>query len=232
MYRHHLQIHRPTLPLIFLIFIVLSFGGCATTEQARSVKTSGFLGDYSQLKPGEKNEALLYWIDPTVDFKKYDKIVIDPVTIWRSKNSNIGDLPTEEQKNLQHYLYQAVKDALAKDYTIVETPESGTMRIRIALTEATGSTVAGDVITTYLPPGILINTATLLSTGTSAFVGKAAGEIEIVDIVTNRRIAAAVDRRTGGKNYEGSLDTWSDVEQACDYWAERLRQRLEELRNK
>jgi len=219
-----------TALVLMIALTPLAITSCATTEQARSVKTSGFLGDYSQLKPGEKNEALLYWIDPAVDFKKYDKIVIDPVTIWRSENSSIGDLPPEEQKNLQHYLYQAVKEALAKDYTIVEAPESGTMRIRLALTEATGSTVAGDIITTYLPPGILINTAKRLSTGTSAFVGQATGEIEIVDIVTNRRLAAAVDKRSGGKNYEGSLSTWADVEQACDYWSERLRQRLEELR--
>jgi len=220
-----------TTMIIMMVVSMMTLSGCATTEQARSVEPSGFLGDYSQLKPGEKNEALLYWIDPAVDFKTYGKIVIDPVTIWRSENSNIGDLPPEEQKNLQHYLYQAVKEALAKDYTIVETPETGTMRIRLALTEAAGSTVAGDIITTYLPPAILINAVKRLSTGTSAFVGKAAVELEIVDIVTNKRLAAAVDKRSGGKNYEGSLSTWADVEQACDYWAERLRLRLEELRN-
>jgi len=220
-----------TALVLMVALFSLAITGCATTEQARSVDTSGFLGDYSKLKPGEKNEALLYWINPDMDFKRYDKIVIEPVTIWRSENSDIAELPPEEQKNLQHYLYQAVKEALAKDYEIVETPEFGTMRIRMALTEAQGSTVAGDIITTYLPPAILINAVKRLSTGTSVFVGKAAVELEIVDIVTNRRMAAAVDKRTGGKNYEGSLSTWADVEQACDYWAERLRLRLEELRN-
>ncbi len=220
-----------TTVLMVIMASMMAFSGCATTEQVRSVEPSGFLGNYSQLKPGEKNEALLYWINPDMDFKSYDKIVIDPVTIWRNDNSDIGELPPEEQKNLQHYLYLAVKEALAKDYEIVETPEFGTMRIRMALTEAQGSTVAGDIITTYLPPAILINAVKRLSTGTSAFVGKAAVELEIVDIVTNRRMAAAVDKRSGGKHYEGSTNTWADVEQAADYWAERLRLRLEELRN-
>jgi hypothetical protein len=41
---------------------------------------------------------------------------------------------------------------------------------------------------------------------------------------------AAVDRRVGEKRLKGSLDTWDDVQGAFDYWAERLRVRLAELR--
>ena len=55
-------------------------------------------------------------------------------------------------------------------------------------------------------------------------------EMEIVDASTNWRLAAAVDKRGGGKTVVGSIDTWADVKEACDYWAERLKERLGELR--
>ena len=41
-------------------------------------------------------------------------------------------------------------------------------------------------------------------------------------------MVAAVDERAGGRAFKGSTDTWSDVKEAFDYWAERLRARLEE----
>jgi hypothetical protein len=41
---------------------------------------------------------------------------------------------------------------------------------------------------------------------------------------------AAVDERVGAKTLRGLGGTWKDVEEAYDYWAKKLRQRLTELR--
>jgi len=40
---------------------------------------------------------------------------------------------------LTAYLYEKIKEALSEDYKIVAMPETGTMRVRIALTEASGA---------------------------------------------------------------------------------------------
>jgi hypothetical protein len=39
-----------------------------------------------------------------------------------------------------------------------------------------------------------------------------------------------VDRRAGTKALRGGVSTWADVQNAFDYWSERLRTRLAELR--
>ena len=44
--------------LCMLLAVVCMVGACASM-QARSTKTSGFLGDYSQLKKGGDDKALL-----------------------------------------------------------------------------------------------------------------------------------------------------------------------------
>jgi hypothetical protein len=69
-----------------------------------------------------------------------------------------------------------------------------------------------------------------VATGTAAFVGKAGVEAEIQDSMSEERLAAAVDRQVGQKRLEGVTNTWDDVNQAFDYWSERLRMRLAELR--
>ena len=61
------------------------------------------------------------------------------------------------------------------------------------------------------------------------FAGKAGVEGELTDSVSGVR-PAAVDERVGNKTIRGGLGEWSQVERAFEFWAERLRQRLAELR--
>ena len=45
-------------------------------------------------------------------------------------------------------------------------------------------------------------------------------EVELIDSVGGNRLAAAVDRREGGKR--PAKGTWVDVQDAFDHWAEKL----------
>lgn len=50
--------------------VFLAFTGGAATKRGTRVETSGFMGDYSQLKTGAiDDEALLYFVDESVEFK-------------------------------------------------------------------------------------------------------------------------------------------------------------------
>ena len=60
----------------------LGWTGCAPTTQARSVTTSGFLGDYSNLREGKAGEALLVYVKQDAAWRTYDKMLIEPVTVW------------------------------------------------------------------------------------------------------------------------------------------------------
>ncbi|MBI5854958.1 MAG: DUF3313 family protein, partial [Nitrospirae bacterium] len=71
---------------------------CASTEQARDVKFSGFLGDYSKLQPGGPGEPLFLYINPKANFRAYDKAFVEPATIWRSKNADPSDVSPQDLK--------------------------------------------------------------------------------------------------------------------------------------
>jgi hypothetical protein len=85
-------------------------------------------------------------------------------------------------------------------------------------------------VTTTIPQLKLLGTAVGLSADTALTVGKARTEAEITDSLTGYRLLAGVDERVGGRAFRGVLNEWSDVQEAFEFWAERLRERLAELR--
>ena len=203
--------------------------GCGITDQAGKVDTSGFLGDYSQLEPGADGQALLVYRNPKADFSKYKKVLVDPIAVWRdAESSEEEEVSTEDMERLANYLHRVIVDRLASDYEIVTQSGPGTLRIRGAITEAERSSVPLDTVSTIEPFTRIATEVTRLATGTHLFVGKAGVEGEITDSVTGERLLAAVDRRAGEKVFRGSQSSWSDVKDAFDFWALRLRDRLRE----
>jgi hypothetical protein len=154
---------------------------------------------------------------------------MDPVKFYSDKNSK---LEGEDKQRIVDYLHASITEQLKTDYPFVNEVSPGTMRLRVAITEAKGSKVVLDTISSIMPPGIALGLVKKVATGTNLSVGKAAIEMELQDPQTGERLAAAVDERAGRK-YTGKFDKFDKyhtVEDAFDLWAKKLKKRLEELR--
>ena len=123
-----------------------------------------------------------------------------------------------------------VYDELDGPFDIVNEPGPGVLRLRVAITEAKGARVVGKTVTTVVPQLRLLTTIAGVATDTQVFVGKVTIEAEVTDSMTNERLAAAVDERAGTKALRSLGGQWKDVKNAFDYWADRIRARLTELR--
>lgn len=203
--------------------------GCAA-GQAGTAKPSGFLGDYSHFRKGQKGEALMVYVAPQARFAQYRKIMIDPITIWRSTETDT--IPAVEAANLMDDLDDLLRLTLDDDYDIVETAGPDVLRLRVALTEAEGSWRVLGQLSDELDDDLQAVLPDQPSSATRGFVGKAGVEAELLDSTTSTRLAAAVDRRVGEKTLKPEANRWDDVEDAFRYWAERLRDRLRELRRR
>jgi hypothetical protein len=215
-----------TAVLVVFLFIIT---GCSSTFQTRKVETSGFLSNYPQLKKGIGDEAQLIYINPQADFNAYTRILMDPVKFYSDENSK---LEGEDKKRIVDYLHATILEQLKYDYTFVNKPSEGTMRLRVAITEARGSKVVMDTISSIIPIGMALGLVKKVATGTNLSVGKASVELEILDSQTGERLVAAVDERAGRK-YTGKFDKFQKyhtVEAAFDFWAKKLKKRLAEFR--
>jgi hypothetical protein len=215
------------IPALLLIAALVFQLGCASTSSTGKSKPSGFLGDYSLLSAGGDGRANLLYIDESAQFSQYDKVLLEPVTVWRTSDANLNDLEAAELKQLTDHLYTSVHKELSKKYEMVQVAGPGTLRVRLALTEAVGANVAMNTVSSIIPIGLIGSSAKKMATGSHAFVGKASVEGEVLDSITNVRLLAAVDERAGRKDPIGGK--WSDANAAFDYWAEKLASRLNGL---
>jgi hypothetical protein len=207
--------------LACVVFVV----GCAQTEQAGKVETSGFIRDYSLLQRGGEGEALLVYKNPLADFSPYRSVYVEPVIVLLLKQTSV---PQEELNKLGEDLRAKMIWKLKEDFLVVPKLVPGALRLELALTEAVPSDVGMDIVTTLVPPVGVLSSAPGLATGTRAFVGRASVEGKISDGDTGTLLAAAVDRRMGGRTLDGAMDSWDDVQQAFEYWATKLSQQLRE----
>jgi hypothetical protein len=211
------------LPALLLVAMT----ACTSTQQATTVVRSGFLNDYSILQKGAgDNEALLRYVNPTADWKKYTKVMIDPVQLWMGEGSSLRDIPREERIRLTSLLLGKIQNALLSDYRVVREAGPHVMRISVALTEADASNTLLDTISSVLPTGYVISGTKSLATGTGTFVGSASVEAKITDAELGTLLASAVDGRGGAKSLSGVTSEWNDVEESFQYWASTLRYRL------
>lgn len=217
--------------ILAVALAALLFSGCSRTHQARSAVPSGFLSNYSQLSPGESDQALLRYVKPGVAWKQYDSILLEPVRVYAGKKSSLGKAEPEERQALAEYFYSELYEELKKDYKMASTTGPGVLAIRTAITDADESMVLLNTVTTIMPIGLAVSTLKRVVVGSHSFVGEAQAEMEITDSVSGVRLAAFVDKRSGTKALRSKFGAWNDAKAAFDYWAEQLRDGLAEQRS-
>ena len=200
----------------------------AEGEQATPPPPSGFLGtDYSLLQApaaGSGQTAMLVYTTANGNFASYNKIIIAPVTYWADPNST---LPANEQQILCNYSYAVLQNTFSKNFNVVTDPGPGVLRLTAALSDASAATPGLRTISVVVPQAHALNLIKYGLTGTYAFVGSATGEAKLTDSMSGQLLAAWADQRFGTAAVKNvTVWQWGDAENAINYWANALDQRL------
>jgi Protein of unknown function (DUF3313) len=206
------------------LVLLLAYGCGARRNAQPNQEMSGFLDDYALLREGAPGEVALVYRNPTADWTRYDKVLLEPVTLWRSGRKSLDPVPEDDLLRLVSAFENALRRQLGAGFRFTDQPGPGVMRIRLAITEARASDPVLDVLrarSAPLPPP----SGGPIDPELRRFIEGAAIEGEIRDAQTNELLAAGVDRR----RREGAppIDTWAAIHRALDSWAERLCTRLE-----
>lgn len=213
------------MALIFAVAIGLV--ACSASGM-KNVEQSGFLKDYSQLKPGTDDQAALVYVKPGVNFKGYNKIMFERVAIAFAPSSKGREVDPTMLKELADYYQIALQNAFKDGYELVDQPGPDVLWVRVAISDVVASNPTANTMSSIIPIGIAVSAAAKATMDANLGTGEAATEMEVLDSTTKERLAAAVDRRQGGKMaFRGK---WVDTQQAFDYWAKRFRERLDSLR--
>lgn len=218
---------RTLSALLALALAGVLLSGCAGKQD---LEPTGFLSDYSKLQAGSGDEALKRYVDPSVDFSRYKKVMIDKVVFYFKPDSKEIGVNPDDLKMLADSFQQELINALKDAYPIVSQPGPDVLRIRVAITDVKAGNPVLGAASAVLPVGVAVNALSNVATGESVNVGEASMEAEFLDSETGKVVAAVMDRRVGSTYSAGSVKgKWGHAKEAFKEWAERLRRWLDEV---
>jgi hypothetical protein len=187
---------------------------------------SGFLKDYSALKPNPKVEGALTYASPDAqkNLRSYFAIVVDPIEVYIATDADESKLPDTSRRTLANYFHHALTRAVSDAFPVVDAPGPLVLRLRAALigVDVGGEVAAGDVPAEMSKP-----------LDRAVNIGKVGVEMELVDSQTGDRIAAMVDKSNLGAGAEvgavnfSRMQKFAAAKEAFDEWASRVRQFLD-----
>jgi len=211
--------------------IAALLGGCGASYQARSMEIKEgqtLFVNPAILEKGTGDQALYRYANPKADIKQYTKVIIEPVII--SKSAELDEKDLENYQKLANNAFVYLNQELSKDYQVVTSPDPQTLRVQMGITDADTSKPVRNFLSSVMPIGIGLSAVKYAATGKQSGVGEISGEFKLTDASTGELLAAAVDRRVGGKAMSGIWDTWYNADEALKYWAQRTRFALCEAR--
>lgn len=213
--------HRIGLSVAAGISLLVS--SCSTGGRS----PSGFLSNYSQLDAGYGTEnAVSAYLKPGVDLKKYDSVIIDPVTTVVAA-PGISDAVKDQ---LAAYLSGSLRSRMPGTMKVVTSPGPTTLRVRTALTDVIeGNKSAPAVTMVHSNPRATLS-GKLGSDQLSAFISNVSFEGEILDSTTGERLSALSDHRIGAKRESTAVTRWEEIRSAANQGAARLWQRFSAAR--
>ncbi len=204
-------------------------GGPGSPTQAEFPSNSGFLTDYSRLRPVDGKEGVQRYVDRTVDWRPYSKLYIEPVQIVVSSDPEAyKGVQPDVLKRMADSFKTAFVNSVTPAYQIVNAPAADALQVRLAITEVhPDSTPLG--VTDFIPIKALFN-AGRAAAGASPRVAEISAEFEALD-GKGRQIAAVTATRKSDETLpQSDKVTWNDLSPIVNSWAKQFRQGLDDLR--
>lgn len=215
--------------LILLLSLVLSSGIASAADDVNKADFSGFLKDYSQLKPDPEREGVLLDVNKSVDYSGYTNIMFTPVEVFITPNPDYKGLQPDVLKQMSDSFLDSFISAFSGDYKIVHESDPQTLTVRMAITGIQLTSPALGV-TDFIPIKALFNLGRKAA-GDAPQVAEISAEVEVLD-PSGKRLAAAVVTRKGEKTLkQGDQITWNELQAITDYWAKNMKERLDKLRD-
>jgi len=233
--------------LALTVFFALPGSVLAAAPVFGDYQTKGFLTDYSKISAEEDENGAYRYRAAGIDYSKYQKLLVDRIKIWFKDDSEYKGIDPDELKMLTDYFYEAIEKAVGDAYPMVTTPGPDVLRLRIAVTDLVPNKPEASVTSLVVPflwAGEAGAGAVSGEPGTTPFTGEATVELEALDSVSSKQLAAYIETRTGKKynwtngvsegvsSYIKAYSKWEYTKQAIDSWAQLLRKRLDEVHGK
>lgn len=214
-----------------MCLLVVLCAGCTQpqVEPSRSEappKYSGFLSDYSLLKPDPADPDYARYVVPGGQFQQYRKFIIDSPVIIVNTGGAFQQLDPERQSEITNYYKTRLTAALSQHYQVVTDPGPGVARLRVAvvgMVEVNPALKAMD----FIPVTALFKLGQK-AVGENPYVLRVSIETEALDAQTGKVLGETVDSRETAKTVtRGESPSPAQLHELVDFWVDRFVARLD-----
>jgi hypothetical protein len=167
--------------------------GCAavTPVPYAEVASSGVLAP----NPSDSSGRMPYSYSTQVDWRAYDKVILDPVVIYRGADQQFVEMSAHDKGQLAAYMQARFTDRLRSRYAIVSTRGPNTLRVRLTLTGAVANTPVLGTLSRFDVAGAVYNGVQAARDGEGSMTGSVIYTVEIFDAVNSRLLGAFVSKQ-------------------------------------
>ncbi len=189
---------------------------------------SGFLGNPSVYDLLTKGPTGAYrYLKPGVDFKKYNKYMVDSVIFFLADAADYKGIDPQEMKDLCDAFNKELADAFKDKWPIVAEPGPDVARLRIAITNVKPSRPGVSTVTSILPVGLGLSLIKRGTTGGWSGSGETAVEMMVLDTTTNELIAMGMDQKAAA--FDERFSKWGSAKDAFKFWSEQVVKNIDAL---
>jgi hypothetical protein len=195
--------------------------GCASvTPIAYSeVASSSYLAP----NPSDPSGRIPYRYSTSVDWRAYNKIMIEPVVIYRGPDQQFGDMSEADKASLANYMRTRFAKELGNRFALASQRGPNTLRVRLTLTGAVVNTPVLGTLSRFDVAGLVYIGVEVVRDGVGSLTGSVVYAVEIFDAASSRLLGAFVSKQYPSPyNIKASVAPLAAAEAGIDKGAESL----------
>jgi len=186
-----------------------------------------------EMKPIPNMEGAWYWNKPGLEFKNYDKILLEDIEIFLAPDSKYKGINADQMKALADSMRAVMIAALEPEYPVVSKAGPGVIVARIAITNVYLDKPKHR-FGQYSPIGLLASGVKKVAGKPKNFsIKNASVETEMFDFEIGERIAVRADTSPLRSLTEDPEElTWEAIEESLKVYGKRFRERVDQTLGK
>jgi len=210
------QLGRVAVPVL-----CVALAGCASIAP---VPYSGVASSpYLAPNPSDTSGRIPYRYSTTVDWRSYNKVIIEPVVIYRGADQQFGDMSEDDKASLARYMQTRFAEKLSSRFALANQRAPNTLRVRLTLTGAAITTPVLGTMSRIDIGGLVYNGVQAARDGEGSMTGSVIYAVEIFDASTSRLLSAFVTKQyPSPTNFKATIGPLTAAEAGIDKGADAL----------
>ncbi|NTI78458.1 DUF3313 domain-containing protein [Rhizobium rhizogenes] len=206
------------------VCLIVTSGALASCTTADPTAYTG-LASAQHLKtdPSDRSGRIPYRYNSGASWRQYDKVIVDPVTVYRGQDNQFVKVSEQDKSALASYMQSQFTQKLRTRFSVVTSPSPGTLRVHLTLTGARATTPILGPFSHLDVGGGVYNLVQAARDKEGSMTGSVAYAVEIYDATTNTLLSAYVSKQyPNAMNVGASFGALKASQVAIDKGADAL----------